>query len=324
MPECLKLALVRPLLKKPGLDPEGYNNYRPVSNLTYLSKLIERAVAGQLTNHLNINGLYEGKQSAYRKFHSTETALVRVNNDLLKAVSESGGAILVLLDLSAAFDTIDHSLLLQTLEQRMLVTSDALKWFKSYLEDRVQSVSVDGEQSPERKLKYGVPQGSVLGPILFTAYTASLSDIICPFGIQYHLYADDTQLYMTFNPTSQSDAEDVAGDIEACALAIRSWMNTYMLKLNESKTELLVITSAKVQNNIDNVIPSLSIGESEIVPSKSVRNLGVQMDSHLSMEKHVMNMCKLANHQIRNIGLKRRMLDRRTSELYHVGTCLHF
>ena len=127
VPKSLKHASVKPLLKKPGLDTEFLNNYRPVSNLPYLSKLIERVVAKRLTDHLNINGLYEKRQSAYRKYHSTETALIRVHNDLLKAVSEKGGAILLLLDLSAAFDTIDHDLLLNILEHRMKVTANALQ-----------------------------------------------------------------------------------------------------------------------------------------------------------------------------------------------------
>ena len=194
-----------------------------------------------------MNGLYEKSQSAYRKYHSTETALIRVHNDLLKAVSEKGGAILVLLDLSAAFDTIDHALLLNILEKQMQVKGDLLKWFESFLSDRTQSVSINGVHSQKRKLKYGVPQGSVLGPILFTIYTSSLGDVIQPFGLQYHLYADDTQLYITFDPTSKQSADDVSKSIKGCALAIKSWMNSHMLKLNESKTELLVISSVKKQ-----------------------------------------------------------------------------
>ena len=315
VPGSLKNALVKPLLKKHGLDPEELNNYRPVSNLSYLSKLIERVVAKRLTDHLMINKLYEKRQSAYREFHSTETALIRVHNDLLRAISENGGAILILLDLSAAFDTIDHELLLNILEHQMQVKEDALQWFRSYLSDRVQSVSIDGVESVKRKLRYGVPQGSVLGPILFTIYTSSLSDLIQPYGIQYHLYADDTQLYITFDPTSKQSAEIVSENLEKCALSIRSWMDSHLLKLNDSKTELLVITSKWSKILGKTVIPSITIGESEIIPNDGVRNLGVLFDATMSMEKQVKNVCKLANHQIRNVSLKRRMLDVNTSKM---------
>ena len=114
--DSLKIAFVTPLIKKLTLDCEILKNYRPVSNLSFLSKLIERIVSTQFIDHLKSNGLYEVYQSAYKQFHSTETALLRVQNDLLKAVDESGGAILVLLDLSAAFDTIDHGKLLTLLK----------------------------------------------------------------------------------------------------------------------------------------------------------------------------------------------------------------
>ena len=233
----------------------------------------------------------------------------------MRAVSEKGGAILVLLDLSAAFDTIDHVLLLNILEQQVQVKGDALKWFESYLSDRTQSVSIDGVPSVKRKLKYGVPQGSVLGPILFTIYTSTLGDVIRRFGIQYHLYADDTQLYITFNHTSKLSTDEVSKGIKGCALAIKSWMNSHMLKLNESKTELLVISSMKNKSISKASVPSIDSGDSEIFPNNPLCNLGLQFDATMSMDRQVSNICKLANNQIRMISRKRRMLDRKTSEL---------
>ena len=116
VPKELKRAFLTPLIKKIILDAEILKNYRPVSNLLFLSKLIERIVCVQLVNHLDKNGLYEVFQSAYRQLHSTETASLRVQNDILQAVDSRGGAILVLLDLSAAFDTIDHEKLIRTLD----------------------------------------------------------------------------------------------------------------------------------------------------------------------------------------------------------------
>ena len=147
--DSLKLAFVTPLIKKLTLDCEILKNYRPVSNLSFISKLIERIVCSQFIEHLKANGLQELYQSAYKQFHSTETALLRVHNDLLNSVDKSGGAILVLLDLSAAFDTIDHDKLLNLLNVSFGVKYSALKWIKSYLSNRKQSVLINGKKSEE-------------------------------------------------------------------------------------------------------------------------------------------------------------------------------
>ena len=236
----LKRAIVTPLLKKADLDPDILKNFRPVSGLPFISKLIERLVAMQLAAHLKLNGLVEKYQSAYRSLHSTETALLRVQNDLLQAVDESGAAILVMLDLSAAFDTIDHSVLLDALEHQFGLAGRVLAWFASYLSGRVQAVKVGQAVSNFIELVFGVPQGSVLGPVLFTLYTASLGTIIrLHHGMTFHLYADDTQLYIAFrlkNGVGLSKEEAVQR-VEACAKDIRAWMVNNFLKLNEDKTE---------------------------------------------------------------------------------------
>ena len=191
-----KRAFILPLLKKAILDCGILKNFRPVSNLSFLSKLIERIVCVQLVDHLKINDLYEVYQSAYRQLHSTETALLCVQNDLLQAVDTHGGAILVLLDLSAAFDTIDHHCLLHILESSFGIQGNVLAWFQSYLTGRTQTVRIKKCTSEPHELKYGVPQGSVLGPILFTIYTTPLGKLIRRHGLTFHLYADDTQLYI--------------------------------------------------------------------------------------------------------------------------------
>ena len=168
MPDILKHALIKPLLKKLDLELI-HKNYRPVSNLSFLSKLIEGAVIKQYAAHLDRNGLHDPHQSAYKKHHSTETLLTKVKNDIHMKMDNGQVVMLVLLDLSAAFDTIDHNILLNRLEKRFGVTGDALKWFKSYLTGRTQSVIINGTESEKCPLKYGVPQGSKLGPILFNS-----------------------------------------------------------------------------------------------------------------------------------------------------------
>jgi hypothetical protein len=158
VPSALKHALITPLLKKLSLELIS-QNYRPVSNLSFLSKLIERTVATQLVDHLTKNELVDIFQSAYREGHSTETALLRVQNDILMEMEKKNVVLLVLLDLSAAFDTIDHEILLKRLATRCGIQGNALKWFRSYLKDRTQSVTIKSSNSKKEPLKYGVPQG---------------------------------------------------------------------------------------------------------------------------------------------------------------------
>ena len=141
-----------------------------------------------------------------------------VVNDLLCAVDKDGGIILVLLDLSVAFDTIDHDRLLYLLEHTFGVTGLALQWVKSYLSERTQTVKIGDAISEVLNLLFGVPQGSVLGPILFILYTTPLGNIIRYHNLDYHLYADDTQLYLAFKPKSTESRSQCVQRIEACAL----------------------------------------------------------------------------------------------------------
>ena len=150
----------------------------------------------QLSEHLLANNIYEPMPSAYRYGHSTETALLKVQNDILKHMDKQRVTIMLLLDLSAAFDAVSRRILLDRLRERIGVHGNALKWFESYLEDREQAVCINGVMSEKRQLKFGIPQGSVLGPVLFSLYALPLADILRSHGVEFHLYADDTQLYV--------------------------------------------------------------------------------------------------------------------------------
>ena len=230
--------MIRPKLKKESLNHEVYANFRPISNLKYISKMIEKAISYQLINYLRDNDLEESLQSAYKTFHSTETALVKVHNDIVSAIDNQSYVILLLLDLSAAFDTVDHKILLQRRSCRFGIKGKALSWFKSYLENRKQIVNVKGETSYSMDLRCGVPQGSVLGPILYVLYTSPLGDIVKSHGLSCHFYADDIQLYCSFKLHDQVASVQV---IESCLNDVDAWMLANMLKLNRDKTELLVI-----------------------------------------------------------------------------------
>ena len=326
VPDDLKTANVAPLLKKPSLDKENLSNFRPVSNLTFLSKLLERVVCKQLQSYMTNNDLFEVMQSAYRPNHSTETALVKVMNDLLMAVDQRKKVGLVLLDLSAAFDTINHSVLLKRLEERVGVGGTALKWFKSYLSDRYQRVLIKGVSSSKFKLSTGVPQGSVLGPLLFSIYMGPLGDLIRRHGLEAHFYADDSQLYICFEPAQTSDA---LSRLESCLEEIRKWMALNFLKLNDDKTEFLLISS---RHQLGDVCPPLTIGEHIIMPALQARNIGAIFDQQLSLDQHIRSVSKSAFFHIHKIGLIRKFLTTKaaktivhafiTSRLDHLNSLL--
>jgi hypothetical protein len=237
VPNDLKKALIIPIIKKLMLDPEILKNYRPISNVPFISKVIEKCVATQLTSYITRNNLSCKWQSAYREGHSTETALIRVFNDILVALDAKQCVALVLLDLSAAFDTIDRPILLRRLQLFYGIKGKVLEWIGSYLKNRTQTVKINTSQSSEHANNYGVPQGSVLGPLLFSLYTAPLGKIIESSGLNFHLYADDTQLYFSFDAKVQQSVDDSLTMLKMCMDRIGIWMATNYLKLNNDKTE---------------------------------------------------------------------------------------
>ena len=307
-PSVYKEAIVLPHLKKLSLDRDILKNYRPVSNLAFVSKVIEKAVALQLSQHLKHNGLEEPLQSAYRSSHSTETALVCIQNDIICALGERQAVLLVLLDLSAAFDTVDHTILLSTLAS-LGIEGIALQWFRSYLTGRSQVTMVDGRKSRPAALTCGVPQGSVLGPILFTIYTASLGELLRSHGISYHMYADDTQLWIRCDPRK---ADSAVRQMETCVSSVQEWMSRHFLKMNNDKTEFLVISSRQMQQRIPSL--SLTIGCNSISPSSSARNLGVEINSTASMEQQISKVCRSSFIQLQCLYRIRRYVDRPTLE----------
>ena len=178
LPVTQRHALVTPILKHGNLDHSNLKNYRPVSNLTFISKVIERLVAEQINKYLSDNKMLSTKQSAYRKCHSTETALLSVMSDIITAIDHSQVTLLCLLDLSAAFGTVDIELLLHRLRTFVGMDGAPLSWITSFLTNRTQQELYRGAKSASRILRCGVPQGSVLGPLLFSLYMTELADIV--------------------------------------------------------------------------------------------------------------------------------------------------
>ena len=205
--------------------------YRPISNLPFLSKILEKVVLHKLLSHLLENNLSNPFQSAYRAGCSTETVLLRIVNDIPSALDNDNISVL-LLDLSAAFDTLDHQILLSRLNSVFGIQSTALQWFHSYLPDRYQSTSVNNSSSSPSQLMYGVPQGSVLGPILFVLYTTPLSDIIANHSVNHQLFADDTQLQKS---APLNEVTNLTKELNVCTDNIKTWMTENQLKLNDGQ-----------------------------------------------------------------------------------------
>ena len=190
-------------------------------------------------------------QSAYRKYHSTETALLRMRNDILVSMNKQQVTLLVFLDLSAAFDTVDHDILLWRLEYKFGIKDQPLTWFKSYLSNRSHRIVIGSAKSDSFHLKFGVPQGFCLGPMLFSLYTSELFDVISQHLPTANSYADDTGIYLAFNPNDDSDQDAAIAAMEACLCDIRSWMINDKLMINDSKTEFM-LTGTKAQLSSSN------------------------------------------------------------------------
>ena len=310
-PDHFKSSLVLPHLKKANLDKEELGSYRPISNLSFLSKLTERIVKTRLTNHLSSNGLLNAFQSAYTKFHSTESTLLAVNDHIINAISEQKVTALCLLDLSAAFDTIDHSILIERLSSWFGLNGAVLSWVQSYLTSRSFRVKLNGTESPIYQLFYGVPQGSVLGPLLFVLYTTPLSSLIAHSTVNHHLYADDTQLFISFS--AQNFATNIL-HLQDTISKVSAWMSSNMLSLNHSKTEFLLIGLPKQLSKIADPVIQMS-PDVIISPVCAARNLGVILDSTLSMSDHISAVSKSCLFHIRDLRRIRNTIDLNTAKI---------
>jgi hypothetical protein len=292
----LKNAVVIPLIKElSALTNTGTNI--PVSNLLYVSKLIERVVDIRLCKQLVCNNLLTDKNYGYEKYHSTELLLLKVVYDLYESFDKNIPVVIVLLDLSAAFDTVDHHKLLEILEKEIGIEGVALSWFKSFLKGSTQKVKIGDDYSDLAKLLYGVAQGSVLGPILFKIYIRSFYKDVANTKFNVEGFADDHQVIKQFQVAFQKIA--LGENIVDCLKHIGVWMNEYFLKLNESKTKILIMAPPSVQSQI--VIRGIFIGKDCIRFVDSAKNLGIILDSILWFESQIQKGLKVCFAMLRKL-----------------------
>ena len=304
-PAAFKTAQVTPLLKKPGLDTEQMSNYRPISNLSTASKVIERLVLDRLRPHLLHSPNFARLQSAYRRGHSTETALLHVMDSVYTAADNKKATTLVCLDISAAFDTIDHSVLIGRLESDFGVDGAAASWLLSYLTDRQQYVKLGRHTSSTLPCLHGVPQGSVLGPLLFTAYVAPVGELIEAHGVSYHQFADDTQLFIAMNAC---DAAPALNRLADCSSAVRLWFLRNGLQLNADKSEVVILGTSH-QLRAAASIQTIDVAGSRLAVSDRVKSLGVTIDSHLRFDYHASNVARACNYHTRALRHVRSLLS---------------
>ena len=211
------------------------------------------------------------------------------------------------MELSATFDIIDHKILLSRLNSVFGIQSTVIQWFQSVLSDRYQSTSFNNSSSSPSHLMYGVPQGLVLGPILFVRYTTPLSDIVANHSVNHQLFEDDTQLQKS---TPLSKVNNLTKELNACTDDIKTLMTKNQLKLNDDKTEALLFPFSSSFENFYRFPPSfLTFGSHNIPFSDSARNLGFIRDSKLSMKKHVIQICQTAYFELKRISSVRRFLS---------------
>uniref|UniRef100_A0A8D2Q3W3 Reverse transcriptase domain-containing protein n=1 Tax=Varanus komodoensis TaxID=61221 RepID=A0A8D2Q3W3_VARKO len=264
-------------------------NYRPVANIPFLGKVLEWVVEGQIQALLDETDYLDPFLSGFRPGYSTESALVAVYDDLCREKGRGSASLLVLLDLSAAFDTIDHAILLNRLAG-LGVGGTALQWFRSYLSGRFQKVMLGDYGSVPWQLYHGVPQGSILSPLLFNIYMKLLGEVIRRCGLRNHQYTDDTQLYLSFS-TNPGEAVAV---LNRCLAKVMGWMRANKLKLNPDKTEVLLVGRSGFREGDLNLVMNGVV----VRLRDKVRSLGVLLDPELSLEAQVTAVARSAFFQL--------------------------
>ena len=306
--EQWKTAIVKPLLKKLGLDLIN-SNYQPVSNLSFLSKLVEKCMWLQLSNHCQDCGLLPDYQSAYRPNYSCETNLFECQHITS----------LTAMDLSAAFDTVDHEVLLQILSNKFGVMDTTLNWFRSYLQPRQFKVKVRQAYSSERSLTYSVPQGSCAGANILNLYCSPRGDTI-PASLSLSGFADDHSIRTQFHANNRIEEIRCKDHIEKAIITTKNWMDSMRLKMNLAKTEIIYFGHHLQLRKCSE--EKINVAGDEIKRSTCIKYLGAYLDEGLMFKRHVAAKCKAAMGNLLKIRSIRHLLDKSTMINLCLSLCI--
>ena len=313
-PSKWKIARVTPLHKDGVRD--NRDNYRPISVLSVLSKLLEKHVARSFMDYLLQNGLLYEMQYAFRQGHSTESALISLTDQILLSLDQDKVTGIVFVDFRKAFDVVDHQLLMTKL-RLYRVSDSALSWFRSYLTDRQQFVTIDGKRSDSLMIRQGVPQGSVLGPVLFLLFVNDIPLHLS--GSSVDIYADDTTVMASAH---FSDIQSLTRRLDSDLDAVNEWASNNRMFINKAKTKSLLVTGKRLRKRLvddDHPCLNVTIDDSSSVEVPSHKLLGVTLDRNLTFEPHIDELCKKLS---KRLGLLKQIspyLKQRQRETYYNG-----
>ena len=276
-PQSMKIAKVTPFYKSGKKNL--MTNYRPISVLSCFSKILERIMYNRLYSYLNDNNLFFQKQFGFREGHSTNHALIELINSINDSFNQNKYTLGVFIDLSKAFDTVDHNILLKKLSLYG-IKNNSLKWFSSYLSNRKQFIQAGDIKTSYEDIICGVPQGSILGPLLFIIYVNDLSDV--SKILEPIMFADDTNLFFT-----HKNIKELFQTVNSELDKVFQWFNANKLSLNKDKTKYTFFHKAREKDNIPLKLPALFINDKEIERVTSIKFLGVLTDEHLTWKKHI-------------------------------------
>ena len=303
IPPELTHAIITPILKNASLDDSILSNYRPLSQLPLLSKILEKVIYKQLISYLDYNDLFDNYQSAYRKHHSTETSIIALTDSLHHSLDNHKSLQLLFIDMTAAFDTIDFTILLSRLSN-IGITGTAFNWFKSFITTRTYSVKINSSFSQPYPLNFGVPQGSVLSPILFSIYLRPLSKLLQSYTLlKYNIYADDIVLHTFATNSTQNNY------FQDCINSTTNWLTNNNLLINSNKTKLINISRTRT------AFPNIYIGTDNITPITSTKYLGITISQDLSTEIHVKDILKSASYNVYNLKKIRPFISLNTAKI---------
>ena len=305
-----------PLQKKVGQDTE-YTNYRPVNNLPFLSKITEKAMILQLNQYLETYFPLPDTVCAYRKNLSTKHAILKLLDTIYKNMEKQCVTQVTAVDLSAAFDTVNHSLLLKVLNQTYSIKGTALRWFDSYLPEHSVCVQINNSVSQELDLPFSMPQGSWAGPILFNIYISTLTSFLGSSNCDLLGYTDDNTISACIDPNIQNNEQQVIGNIQDSLEKTKHWTCLNRLKMNDQKTKFTMYGNDVQLSKCST--KHIKIGDEIIGDSNIINLLGIDIDNNLSFKEHIKKKCKVAMYNLHNIRSLHEHLNTKTTQTLIYG-----